>query len=142
MALASLIEDSGGTILTATDVAEITVADGAATGVLTADGERFDAARAVVASTAPDQLYGRLLTGAGDAVAPEIRAQGARFRYGATCVQVHLALAEAPRFAADERLNACGQPSLTPGSDGLSGSAPLRKYLTPYSSGSVISVGP
>lgn len=113
VALARLVEDHGGTILTGREVAEISVSGDAATGVRTADGEHFEAARAVVASTAPDQLYERLLAGAGAAVPPEIRRQAGRFRYGPACVQVHLALAEPPRFAADERLDRCGQPSLT-----------------------------
>lgn len=121
VALARLVTDNGGTILCDREVAEITVAGGAATGVRTDDGEAFAAARAVIASTGPDQLYLRLLANAGDAVSPEIRGQAQRFRYGAACVQVHLALSEPPHFAADERLDRGGQPSLTPGLDGLSG---------------------
>lgn len=119
-ALARLVEANGGTILVEREVGEIVLSGDAATGVRTQDGEQFDATRAVVASTAPDQLYLRLLADAGAAVAPEVRRQAGRFRYGPACVQVHLALSEAPRFAADERLNRAGQPSLTPGMDGLS----------------------
>ena len=121
-ALARLVEDNGGTILTEREVAQITLSGAGANGVRTADGEQFSAARAVIASTAPDQLYLRLLADADTAaVPPELRRQAARFRYGLACVQVHLALSEPPRFAADERLDRAGQPSLTPGLDGLSG---------------------
>jgi phytoene dehydrogenase-like protein len=121
VALARLVTDHGGTILTDREVVEIAVSEGAASGVRTGDGERFDATRAVVASTGPDQLYLRLLASAGDAVAPAIRDQARRFRYGGACMQVHLALSEPPRFAADERLDRSGQPSLTTDLDGLSG---------------------
>jgi len=119
VALARLIEDNGGEICCSSPVAEITVADGAASGVRTAKGERFAAGRAVVASTGPDQLYLELLAGAGDAVAPEIRRQAGRFRYGPGAVQVQLALSEVPRFA-DERLNRTGGLHLTEGLDGIS----------------------
>ncbi|HEX6389819.1 MAG TPA: NAD(P)/FAD-dependent oxidoreductase [Solirubrobacteraceae bacterium] len=118
-ALARLVTDNGGEIRCSAQATAITVRDGAASGVRTIDGEHFEARRAVVASTAPDQLYLRLLDDAGDAVAPELRRQAAGYRWGGGCVQVHLALSEAPRFA-DERLAATGGPHLTPGLDGIS----------------------
>src|SRR5262249_32283934 len=96
----------------------ILVEQGAAVGVRTAAGDTFRAARAVVASTGPDQLYLELLARA-DIVPPLIRQQASQFRYGLGCFQIHLALSEAPRFA-DERLNRAGQPNLTTGLDGVS----------------------
>lgn len=118
-ALARLIEDSGGEILTDSPVTEILVRGGAAAAVRTEADEVFEASRAVVACTAPDQLYLKLLAGAADAVPPVVRRQAERFRYGLGCVQIHLALSQPPRFA-DERLNRAGAPQLTTGIHGIS----------------------
>lgn len=121
-ALAGLAEDNGATILVEREVAQVTTSGSGASGVRTRDGEQFAATRAVVASTGPDQLYLRLLSDAAPEAVPSlVRGQAGRFRYGLACVQIHLALSEPPRFAADERLDRAGQPSLTPGLDGLSG---------------------
>src|SRR5262249_44788426 len=114
-ALARLIGDHGGTIRTESPVAEILVEQGAAVGVRTTAGDAFRAARAVGASTGPDQLYLELLAEA-DVVPPLVRQQASQFRYGLGCFQIHLALSEPPRFA-DERLNRAGQPNLTTGLD-------------------------
>ena len=97
-ALATVVERNGGEIRCDCEVVQITVADGAATGVRTAGGEAFAARRAVIASTAPDQLYLTLLDESAGVVGSEVRRQAARFRYGGACVQVHLALAEPPRL--------------------------------------------
>jgi len=113
--LAKLIRDTGGHIHTDTMVAKIVVENGRAVAVRTADGEEFRANQAVVASTTPDQLYLSLLEGA-DVSAPLVK-QAKNFRYGRGCVQIHLALSEAPRWA-DERFAKVGQPHLT---DGLNG---------------------
>ena len=117
--LAAVVERNGGEIRCDCEVAQITVADGAASGVRTADGETFAARRAVIASTAPDQLYLSLLDEAAGVVGSEVRRQAARFRYGGACVQVHLALAEPPRHA-DERLARTGGVHLTAGLDAVS----------------------
>ncbi|HKI00532.1 MAG TPA: NAD(P)/FAD-dependent oxidoreductase [Thermoanaerobaculia bacterium] len=115
-ALVRLIEDHGGLIFTGTGVEQILVRDGRAVGVRTEEGEDF-AADAVVASVNPDQLYLRLLVEA-DLQAP-LRREAARYRYGRGCVQIHLALSEAPRFA-DGRLDRTGLVHLTPGLLGVS----------------------
>src|SRR5262249_3416155 len=78
-ARARLMEDRGGTICTERPVAEILVEQGAAVGVRTAAGDTFRAARAVVASTGPDQLYLELLAEA-DVVPPLVRQQASQFR--------------------------------------------------------------
>jgi phytoene dehydrogenase-like protein len=116
-ALTRLIEDRGGSVLCGRHVDRVVVEHGRATAV-EAGGETFRAARAVIASVNPDQLYSRLLAGA-DGIPPAILRQAARYRYGRGCVQVHLALSEPPRFA-DERLSRAGQPHLTTGLDGVS----------------------
>jgi phytoene dehydrogenase-like protein len=111
-ALARLIEDQGGVIRSNTPVERILVKDGQAVGVRTAHGEEFKAKRTVVASVNPDQLYLKLLEGTG-VPAPLVK-QASKYRYGRGCVQIQLALSEAPRWA-DERLAHAGQPHLTPG---------------------------
>ncbi|MBO7748145.1 NAD(P)/FAD-dependent oxidoreductase [Paenibacillus sp. MWE-103] len=115
-ALARLVQDQGGTILTGAHAQRIVVRDGKAVGVRTADGEEYRAAQAVVASTGPDQLYLSLLADA--PVGADLRAQARRFRYGRGCVQIHLALSEPPRWP-DARFARVGQPHLTDGLDGF-----------------------
>ncbi|MEW5930949.1 MAG: NAD(P)/FAD-dependent oxidoreductase [Gemmatimonadota bacterium] len=115
-ALVRLIEDHGGVVRSSTPVERILVQGGRATGVRTAGGEEIRAQRAVVASVNPDQLYLRLLADA-DVPAPLVR-QSERYRYGRGCVQIQLALSEAPRWA-DERFNRVGQPHLTSGMEAV-----------------------
>jgi phytoene dehydrogenase-like protein len=79
--------------------------------VRTAHGEEIGA-REVVASVNPDQMYLKLLADA-EVPAPLVK-RAAGYRYGRGCVQVQLALTEAPRWA-DERMARTGQPHLTRG---------------------------
>ncbi|WP_127529487.1 phytoene desaturase family protein [Paenibacillus kobensis] len=115
-ALSRLIQDQGGTIITGTQAEQIVVKNGKAVAVRTAGGEQYEAKHAVIASTGPDQLYLSLLAEA--EVSPVIRGQAQRFRYGRGCVQIHLALREAPQWP-DARFNRIGQPHLTDGLDGF-----------------------
>jgi len=115
-ALVRLIEDHGGVIATGSGVEKILVRDGVAVGVRTEGGEEFQAGRAVVASTNPDQLYLKLL--ADVEIPAPVRREAGRYRYGRGCFQLHLALSEQPRFA-DERLDKVGLIHLTPGLSGL-----------------------
>ena len=87
-ALRSLIEERGGTIRTGADVSEIIVKNGAAVGVATTGGDRFEAGE-IICSVAPGQLYGRLL---GDAAHAEQRNAARRFRHGRGNFQLHYAL--------------------------------------------------
>lgn len=114
-ALAQLVEDQGGEILTHSQVEQILVENGRAIGVRTAKGKKYLAKQAVVASTTPDQLYLSLL--ADSDISPTLRAQAKEYRYGRGCVQIHLALNEPPRWP-DARFNRVGQPHLTDGLDG------------------------
>ncbi len=112
--LARLITDHGGEIRTNTQATQIVVKDGRATAVRTADGEEFQARRAVVASVNPDQLYLTLLADAD--ISPPLRQQAARFRYGRGAVQIQLALSEPPAWP-DARFTQVGQPHLSSGLD-------------------------
>ncbi|WP_223590618.1 phytoene desaturase family protein [Neobacillus bataviensis] len=114
--LAQLVTDLGGVIRTNTIVDEILVKDGRAVGIRTKDGEKYHASHSVVASTTPDQLYLSLLKDT--EIRPQIRTQAKNYRYGRGCVQINLALSEAPKWL-DERFNRVGQPHLTDGLDGF-----------------------
>jgi phytoene dehydrogenase-like protein len=114
-ALIRLIEDNGGTCHTGTDVEEVVVADGRATGVRTATGDLFAARRAVVCNVTPTQLYGRLLQLGG-----EVAEAGKRFRYGRSEMQIHYALSEPPQWDGDDRLARTAIVHLTRGLDGVS----------------------
>ncbi|HEX8631806.1 MAG TPA: NAD(P)/FAD-dependent oxidoreductase [Catenuloplanes sp.] len=113
-ALARIVTDNGGRVLTGAEVTRIVVVDGRATAVDVAGGVRYVAEQAVVACTNPDQLYLRLLAAA-DIAAP-LLVQAGRYRYGRGCVQLHLALSEPPRWP-DPRFDRVGQPTLTTGLD-------------------------
>ncbi|MBW7462213.1 hypothetical protein K0U00_50000, partial [Paenibacillus sepulcri] len=90
--------------------------NGKAVAVRTAEGDEYHAKHTVVASTGPDQLYLSLL--ADEQISPDIRGQAKRYRYGRGCVQIHLALSEAPKWP-DPRFARVGQPHLTDGLDGF-----------------------
>lgn len=93
-AFQGLIAEKGGELRTSADVAEITVQNGKVTGVRLASGEHI-AAKSVLASVAPGQLYGRLLT---QVNLPEDRAATAQFRHGRGDFQLHYALDAAPEW--------------------------------------------
>jgi phytoene dehydrogenase-like protein len=109
-ALTALVRLLGGEIRTDAEVARVLVGDGGATGVRTGDGETFGARQAVIASTTPDQLYGRLLSEA-PGVPAGVRAQAARYRYRRGCFQLNLALSGRPHFT-DPRLDMGGAINL------------------------------
>jgi phytoene dehydrogenase-like protein len=97
-AFRALIEERGGTVRTGAEVERILVRNGRAAGVRLAGGEEIAAAKSVIASVAPGQLYGRLL--GQDAPEPEKKAAKA-FRHGRGDFQLHYALDRAPRWIAD-----------------------------------------
>src|SRR5215472_8720495 len=109
-ALVGLVTERGGEVLCNIDVDEILVRGGRATGVRTAAGHIVDAGEAVIVSTTPDRLYGRLLR-ATPGVPPGVRAQAANYRYRRGCFQLNLALSARPRFL-DARLDAGGAVNL------------------------------
>ncbi len=115
-ALQAIIESRGGVIHTGADVTGIVVSGGRATGVRTADGRDFAAARAVIASVTPQALYGLLLPEA--VVPPALREQAAGFRFGRGGMQIHLALSRPPQWH-DPALAGVAMVHLTPGLDGV-----------------------
>jgi phytoene dehydrogenase-like protein len=101
-ALVSLIEEQGGEVVCGAEAERIHVTDGRATAVTTTDRRRFEASRAVIASTGPRALYDRLLNG--QAVPSEV-ARGARsYSYGPGTMMVHLAVDGLPAWTAGPQL--------------------------------------
>jgi len=113
----AIIEERGGEIRTGADVARVLSAGGKATGVELAGGERISAAH-VVASVAPDQLYGRLL----DQASERTRKAVSSYRYGKGNFQLHYALEAAPAWKADG-LNKVALIHLSDGLDAVSKAA-------------------
>ncbi|WP_158811769.1 NAD(P)/FAD-dependent oxidoreductase [Beijerinckia sp. L45] len=117
-AFARLIRDKGGIIETGADVAGVTRdAKGRANGVTLADGRRHAARHGVICSTAPEQLYRRLL--GGKDLPAEIDDGLARYRYGKGNMQVHYALDRPPQWRGPGLANVA-LLHLTPGLDGVS----------------------
>lgn len=116
-ALTGLVTERGGDVHTGVDVDVIVTRDGRAAGVRTSAGQTVEAAEAVIVSTTPDQLYGRLLRGV-PGVPAGVRDQAARYRYRRGAFQVNLALSAQPRFQ-DSRLDAGGTHHLGRGLNAL-----------------------
>jgi phytoene dehydrogenase-like protein len=116
-ALVGLVTERGGDVHTAVDVDEIVVSGGRASGVRSIAGHTVHATEAVIASTTPDQLYGRLLRSV-PGVPEGLRKQAAGYRYKRGCFQINLALSARPRFH-DSRLDAGGALNLGRGLDAL-----------------------
>ncbi|MBL8584454.1 MAG: NAD(P)/FAD-dependent oxidoreductase, partial [Rhizobiaceae bacterium] len=115
-AFEALIRERGGEIRTGADVAGVLVSNGRANGVRLASGEEIRAARGVICSVTPTQLYGRLLGPA--APAPAVEATR-RYRYGKGNFQLHYALDRPPAWRT-QGLDKVALLHLTPGLDGVS----------------------
>jgi len=118
-ALAAIVRGAGGELRTDAHVERIVVSEGKAVGVVVA-GERVDAHMAVVAGVTPTQLYGSLLSRG--AVPDGVALAAKRYRYGRAGMQIHLALAEPPRWKGPDagRLSQTAIVHVTPGLDGVS----------------------
>jgi phytoene dehydrogenase-like protein len=117
-----LIADKGGEARAGADVDTIVLgATGRASGVKLASGETIWAARGVIASTTPDQLYGRLLRGRKRS--PVVAAGLKRYRYGKGDMQIHYALKAPPRWKGGADLGKVALLHVTPGLDGVSRAA-------------------
>lgn len=98
-ALSRLIEDHDGRIVTGSPVAEITVTGGRASGVVTADGARYRASRAVL-STIHAALLPEVLPE--DTLPRSFVARVRNWRPGLTLFAVHLALRSVPSFISEQ----------------------------------------
>jgi phytoene dehydrogenase-like protein len=115
-AFEALIRERGGQIRTGADVASIMQSGGGATGVRLASGEEIAAARGVICSVTPTQLYGRLL---GATASADETAAVRTYRYGKGNFQIHYALEKPPVWKNPE-LGKVALLHLTPGLDGVS----------------------
>ena len=116
-----LIRDQGGDILLGADVERVLVdGTGRARGVGLAGGREFDAAKGVICSVTPNQLYRRLL--ADFALPADITEAVAQYRYGKGNMQIHYALNGPPKWKAPT-LATVALTHLTPGLDGVSKAA-------------------
>jgi phytoene dehydrogenase-like protein len=116
--LVKLIEDNGGKIYTNTTVDYVAIREGKAVGVRTESGEKYQANRAVIACTTPEQLYLKLLSHS-PLVTPLLKQQSNSYRYGHSVLAIHLALNEDPQWH-DEILNEAIYTHITSGLDGVS----------------------
>ncbi|MEX2124840.1 MAG: NAD(P)/FAD-dependent oxidoreductase [Woeseia sp.] len=117
-AFEQLIKDQGGTIRTSADVDLIERDErGRARGVRLSDGTSMTAAKGVICSVGPGQLYKRLLRD--DSLPADVVDGLATFRYGKGNFQLHYALSEPPRWKSGD-LNGVALLHLTPGLDGVS----------------------
>jgi phytoene dehydrogenase-like protein len=128
LALARIIEENGGTILTSKPVTRIVVEGGRATGVVTADGSHYTASKAVVSTIHLAHLEG--IVGAGN-LTPEYRAGIARWKPSLTMFAAHYALSEAPRFRAES----VPMASVTMG--GLESLGSLQRMLSAFRAGQI-----
>jgi phytoene dehydrogenase-like protein len=121
IAFERLIRDQGGEILLGADVERVLVdINGDARGVRLAGGREIDAAKGVICSVTPNQLYGRLLA---DVPLPaDVTEAVAQYRYGKGNMQIHYALKAPPKWKAPA-LGTVALIHLTPGLDGVSKAA-------------------
>ena len=126
LALARIIEENGGTILTDKPVTRIVVEGGRATGVVTDDGSTYAASHAVVSSIHIRHLPGIV---GGENLPAEYLAGIARWQPSLTMFASHYALSEAPRF----RTESGPLESVTMG--GLESLASLGRMLAAFRSG-------
>jgi phytoene dehydrogenase-like protein len=126
LALARIIEEHGGTVLTSKPVRRIVVEGGRATGVVTADGSIFTASKAVVSTIHFTQLPG--IVGE-ENLAPAFREAADRWKPSITMFVSHYALSEAPRFKTESGY----VESVTMG--GLESVESLHRMLTAFRSG-------
>ena len=126
VALARIIEENGGTVLTSTPVTRIVVEGGRATGVVTADGSIYRASKAVVSTIHIRQLPAII---GEDNLPAAYRAGVARWKPSLTMFAAHYALSEAPRFKTESG----PIESVTMG--GLQSLASLSRMLSAYREG-------
>lgn len=97
-ALVAMLHAAGGELRTGTAASRVVIEDGRAAAVVLDDGERIDAAKAVIANLVPPVLFGRLV---------EERALPATFmrkvgdyRAGPATMMIHLAMDDLPDWRA------------------------------------------
>jgi phytoene dehydrogenase-like protein len=95
-----------------TRVDKIVTSGGKATGVVLADGRRYEAKRAVIANIHPQILFGKLLDQ--DASRQEFDRKLLRFRAGPGTMMIHLALSGLPDWTAGKELKTFAYVHIAP----------------------------
>jgi len=126
MALARIIEENGGTILTSKPVTRVVVEGGRATAVETGDGSTFTASKAIVSTIHVRHLPS--IVGE-DNLPDDYRDGVARWKPSVTMFASHYALSEPPRF----KTEAGPIESVTMG--GLESLDALRRMLVAFRAG-------
>jgi phytoene dehydrogenase-like protein len=102
-ALAALIAEHGGSVITHAEVSRIHVRGGAAVCAETSSGEVISASRAIIAGVTPRLLFGELIDA--DHLPSGFRRRISRYRYGIGTFVVHLALSEKLQWKAGDDLS-------------------------------------
>jgi len=134
-ALIGLFGEHGGRVRTSSRVTRVITSGGRARGVELADGQRVEAARAVVASVTPTALAGHLLSD-GDMPSAVTR-RLLDYRYGPSTMMLHIALSAPVPWAAGDWLQSYAYVHLAPYlddlartyTDALAGRLPLEPLL-------------
>jgi phytoene dehydrogenase-like protein len=108
-AMVGAIEAAGGEVRLGAPVKNITMQNGAAKGVVLANGERIDAKRAVIANLHPRVLFGDLVRDSSPATQ-----RLAKFRPGPATMMIHLALSGLPAWSAGAELRQFAYVHLAP----------------------------
>jgi phytoene dehydrogenase-like protein len=115
-AFQKVIEGYGGELHTGQDVEQVLSTNGRATGVKTVDGTEYRATNGVIGNVTPTQLYQRLLKD--EEIPDTVKEQANNYRYGRSCMIIHLSLDEMPEWA-DPEMAKVALMHLTPGLDGV-----------------------
>ncbi|MGB3539826.1 MAG: NAD(P)/FAD-dependent oxidoreductase [Mesorhizobium sp.] len=111
-ALENMLAAASGTVLTGSEVTEITTSAGKATGIRLASGETHMARKAVIAGVAPGALTKKLLpNGSGNAA---FDTSMEKFRHAPGTMMIHLALDSLPDWKAGEELQRFAYVHLAP----------------------------
>lgn len=101
-ALIASIKSNGGAVLANAEVAQVTVKNGRATGVVTADGREYAAKDGVIGAIHP-HLLGKMVPG----LDPAVRSAAEATQISEiSCITVHAALNEALKFRAGDHVKA------------------------------------
>ncbi|MHB8456317.1 MAG: phytoene desaturase family protein, partial [Acidimicrobiales bacterium] len=116
-ALVAMVEGNGGEVRTGVAVKQILVEGGRATGVVTEDGERHLARRAVFANVSPSALPGGLLEKAD--LGPRASDALGRYKFGPATMMLHLACSGPVPWAAGEEFQRYAYVHIAPYLDDL-----------------------
>ena len=111
-AMVGVLKAKGGELMLGTRVDKIVTSGGKATGVVLADGRRYEAKRAVIANIHPQILFGKLLDQ--DASRQEFDRKLIRFRAGPGTMMIHLALSGLPDWTAGKELKTFAYVHIAP----------------------------